>query len=67
MFLHVLTAADARTEAVPVASATVGPDTVILSVGTVELSFLLNGLGGTIKAGGNPRDLAETVVSPTGP
>ena len=62
-FLHVLTAADDQTDAAPRATVAAGPDTVIVSVGTVRLALAKDRVAARIAltAGGDWVDLADGV------
>ena len=60
-FLHVLTASDAQTDAVPAATAVTRAGSVAVAVGPAQIAFTTDRLGGTIQIDGTQRPLASEV------
>ena len=63
-FLHVLTATDATTGAVPQATATVTDTAVEVSIGEAKVTFTTARLGGSITLGGKRRGFTTAVIEP---
>jgi len=62
-FLHVLTATDASTSSVPQALATVGADSIRVSLRDVALTLSRGSVGGDIEMAGSRMKLAKAIVS----
>jgi len=61
-FLHLLTAAQASTESVPLASARVGDSEVTVTLANIKLSFTTATVGGRIEIDGQSNPFADRIV-----
>lgn len=67
LFLHVLTATDSDTDAVPTASATTDEAHVYVQLGTTLITFTSEEVGGSITMADGQVPLARTIVTPESP